>query len=175
MTMQSQLINPLATTRWPAVGGKFDRYVKNANKIKCVQRSPQLSLSHPVILHSLSTSSLPQPVKFRAERCTDEPANCVFSGHMTSILNTMRFDENPFTCQSEKEDKKRKEKKRLKGFKFRTFCESFSKNIMAVKQLICSALGGGGGGGGQQQQTKTKKQKKKSPNRTKCLPPLGTN
>ena len=32
----------------------------------------------------------------------------------------MRFDENPFICQSEKEKKKKRENKKIKGFKFRS-------------------------------------------------------
>ena len=60
------------------------------------------------------TPSLPQPVNFRAERCTDAPADSVFSGPITSFFNAMRFDEDPFTCHCEKEDRK----KTLKGFKF---------------------------------------------------------
>ena len=61
------------------------------------------------------TPSLPQPVTFPVERCTDAPANSVFSGPITSTFDAMCFDESPFTCQCEKEDKM------LKGFKFRNF------------------------------------------------------
>ena len=32
--------------------------------------------------------------------------NSIFSGPITSTFNVMRFDENPFTCQSKKENKK---------------------------------------------------------------------
>ena len=34
---------------------------------------------------------------------TDE-VNSIFSGPVTSIFNAIRFDENLFTCQCEKED-----------------------------------------------------------------------
>ena len=30
----------------------------------------------------------------------------IFSGPVTSVFNAVRFDENPFTCKYEKEDKK---------------------------------------------------------------------
>ena len=36
----------------------------------------------------------------------DAPANCAFSGPITSIFNSIHFDGDPFTCQCEKEDKK---------------------------------------------------------------------
>ena len=41
----------------------------------------------------------------------------------------MHFTENPFTCQSEKEDKK------AYGFQISHFYGSLSKDIMAVKGL----------------------------------------
>ena len=44
----------------------------------------------------------------------------------TSTLSAMRFDENTFTCQCEKQ-------KRFKGFKFHTFISRFQ---VAVKGLI---------------------------------------
>ena len=46
-----------------------------------------------------------------------ELANSIFSGPVTSIFNAMRLDENSFTCECEKEDKK--------VFKFRTFMGRF--------------------------------------------------
>ena len=52
----------------------------------------------------------------------------------------MRFDEVPFTCQCEKDgkkkkkDKKRKKTKKTEGFKFRTY-GPFSNDV-AVKGLI---------------------------------------
>ena len=53
----------------------------------------------------------------------------IFRSCNTSTFNAMCFDENPFTCQCEKE------KKRLKGFKFRTVIGRFQSDIMAVKGL----------------------------------------
>ena len=43
---------------------------------------------------------------FWAERCTYAPAKSILSDLLTRLrtFNDMRFDENPFTCQSEKED-----------------------------------------------------------------------
>ena len=38
----------------------------------------------------------------------------VFRLYVTSTLNAMRFDENPFTCRCEKEKKKKKKKRRRK-------------------------------------------------------------
>ena len=69
-------------------------------------KQPQIavlkSLCRPIL-----TPSLPQPVEtFRAERCTDAPASSMFSGPLTSTFNAIHFDENPFTWQWEKEDKK---------------------------------------------------------------------
>jgi len=52
------------------------------------------------------TPSLPQPVIFPGESCTDMPANSLFSGPVTSLVNAVRFDENPFTGQCKKEDRK---------------------------------------------------------------------
>ena len=43
---------------------------------------------------------------FTAATCTDAPANSIFSGPITNIFNAVRFDEDPFTCRCEKEDKK---------------------------------------------------------------------
>ena len=43
----------------------------------------------------------------------------------------MSFDESPFTCQCEKEDKK------TEGFQIPHFYSSFSSEIMAVKGLTC--------------------------------------
>ena len=60
------------------------------------------------------------------------PAKSIFSGPITSIFNAMCFDENPTTCQQEKEDKK------AEGFKISHFYGSFSNDIMAVKGLIMS-------------------------------------
>ena len=41
----------------------------------------------------------------------------------------MSFDQNPFTCQRENEDKK------AEGFQILQFCGSFSNDIMAAKGL----------------------------------------
>ena len=61
---------------------------------------------------------------------TDSPANRIFSGPITSIFNAMCFDEIPFACQCEKEDKK--------GYWFQIshFYGWFSNEIMAVKGFI---------------------------------------
>ena len=56
-------------------------------------------------------------------------ANSIFSGPVTAIFNAVRFDETPFTCQYEKEDKK------TEGFQISHFYGSFSSDIMAVKGL----------------------------------------
>ena len=53
----------------------------------------------------------------------------MFSGPVTSTLSDVRFDEIPFTCQCEKEDKKGS------GFQISHFYGSFSNDIMAVKGL----------------------------------------
>ena len=41
----------------------------------------------------------------RAKRCTDAHANSILSTPVTSTFSAVRFDENPFTCQREKEDR----------------------------------------------------------------------
>ena len=55
-----------------------------------------------------------------------------FWSYDTFTFNTMRFDEDPLICQC----KKKKERKRLKGFKFRTLIGRFSSYIMTVKGLM---------------------------------------
>ena len=61
------------------------------------------------------------------------PANSIFSSPIlitiTSTLNAMCIDENPFTCQCEKEDK------RAERFEILHYYGSFLKD-MAVKRLI---------------------------------------
>ena len=47
----------------------------------------------------------PNLKKLWAERCTIVPANSIFSSPITSTFNAVRFNENPFTCQCEKEDR----------------------------------------------------------------------
>ena len=47
------------------------------------------------------------------------PANSIFRSYNTSAFNVMRFDEDSFTRQYEKEEKM------LKGFKFRTLIGRF--------------------------------------------------
>ena len=59
----------------------------------------------------------------------DTPANCIFSGPMIYLLS-MCSDDNPFTCQCEKEGKK------AQGFQVSHFYWLFSSDIMAVKGLI---------------------------------------
>ena len=59
------------------------------------------------------------------------PANTIVSDPVTSAFNALRFDENPFACQCEKEDKT------AKGFRIlHYFYWSFSGYIMAMKGLI---------------------------------------
>ena len=53
----------------------------------------------------------------------------IFSGPVTSRFNAMRFDENPFTCQYEKENRK------TERFQNSHFYGSFSNDVMAVKGL----------------------------------------
>ena len=52
------------------------------------------------------TTSLTQPLKFSGWICTDAPANSIFTGPLTSILNAMHFDKNCFTYQLEKRKQK---------------------------------------------------------------------
>ena len=63
----------------------------------------------------------------------DAPTNNVIISRScnTSTFNGMRFNENPFTCQCKKEDKK------SEGFQILHFYWSFSSDIMAVKGLMC--------------------------------------
>ena len=58
------------------------------------------------------------------------PANSIFFGPVTSNFSAVRFDESPFTCQCEKENKK------AEGFKILHFYWPFSSDIMAVKGLM---------------------------------------
>ena len=53
-----------------------------------------------------------------------------FRSYSTSICNAVRFDESPFTCQCEEEDKK------AEGFQVSHFYGLSSNDIMAVKELI---------------------------------------
>ena len=57
------------------------------------------------------------------------PGNCIFSGPMIYLLS-MCSDDNPFTCQCEKEGKQ------AQGFQVSHFYWLFSSDIMAVKGLI---------------------------------------
>ena len=52
------------------------------------------------------TPSLPQPVIFPGWKMQGCACEHYISGPITFILNVMRFNENPFACQCEKEDKK---------------------------------------------------------------------
>ena len=54
----------------------------------------------------------------------------IFQSYNTSTFSAMRFDENPFTCQCEKENKK------VSGFQISHFYWSFSSNTMAVKAYL---------------------------------------
>ena len=50
-------------------------------------------------------------------------ANSPFSGSVTSVFNSMRFGENPFTCRCKE------------GFQISHFYGLFSNDVMAVKRL----------------------------------------
>ena len=58
----------------------------------------------------------------------------IFWSYDTSTFNAIRFDENPVTCQHEKEDKK------AKGFKFSHFYWLCFSDLMAVNGLkwVCN-------------------------------------
>ena len=77
------------------------------------------------------TPSLRQPVRFPGRNMHGQTADSIFSGPVTSAFSAARFDENPFTCQCEKEDKK--------VFIFSHFYWSFLSDVMAVKELTPSA------------------------------------
>ena len=66
------------------------------------------------------TLSLPQPVKFPAERCTDAPVNSIFSGSLTHLLSLLCVLMKSFHMPARKN-----KQKRLKGFKFPTFAGRF--------------------------------------------------
>ena len=53
------------------------------------------------------TPSLPEPVKFLGCKMYGYAyKQYIFKSYNTSTFNAVRFDENPFTCHCEKEDKK---------------------------------------------------------------------
>ena len=63
------------------------------------------------------------------------PLNSIFFRSFNlSTFNAVRFDDNPLTCQSEKEDKK------AEGFQILHCYWSFSSDILAVKGLIDTPL-----------------------------------
>ena len=84
-------------------------------------------LSHRHTVANL-TPSLPQPA-CKISGLNGAPANSIFSGPITSILNCMHFDGDPLTCQCEKQNKK------VEGFQISHFYGSFSNDTMAVKGL----------------------------------------
>ena len=53
----------------------------------------------------------------------------IFRSYKTYTFNAMRFDENPFTCQCKRENKKDS------GFQISHFYGSFSSEVRAVKGL----------------------------------------
>ena len=63
----------------------------------------------------------------------DAGTRSIFSCLITSTFSGMRCDENPFTCQCEKEDKK------AEGFQISHLCGSFSNEILAAKGLSCES------------------------------------
>ena len=75
------------------------------------------------------TLSLSQPVKFPGSTM---PHGCackqyIFRSYNTSVFSAIPFEESPFTCQCEKEDRKA-----FKGFRF---CTLTSRDVMATKRL----------------------------------------
>ena len=60
----------------------------------------------------------------------DAPAQSIFSGPITSVLNAMRFNGDLFTCQCDEEDKK------AEGFQISNCYCSFSSDVVAVKVLM---------------------------------------
>ena len=55
----------------------------------------------------------------------------ILQSYNTSTFNAMRLDENPFTRQCKKEDKK------AEGFQISHFYWLFLSDIVAVKGLMC--------------------------------------
>ena len=77
------------------------------------------------------TPSLSQPVKFPGWIIYGRACKrYIFRSYNIYFFNAMRFDENPFTCQCEKQDKKDE------GFQISRFYWSFSSDIVTVKGLI---------------------------------------
>ena len=74
------------------------------------------------------TPSLPQPVNFRAERCTDTPTNSIFSGPITHLFSMQ--------CVLMKILSHAGAKKKTKRLTILHFCWSFSSDIVAVKGSI---------------------------------------
>ena len=60
----------------------------------------------------------------------------IFWSYNATTFNAMHFDEDPFTCQCEKEDKK------AYGLQILHFYWSFSSDLMAVKGLKTVAQAG---------------------------------
>ena len=66
------------------------------------------------------TPLLPEPLKCPGWKVYGNAyKHYIFRTHNTSTFNAMRFDENPFKCQCEREDK------RVKCFRFCTFIGRF--------------------------------------------------
>ena len=76
------------------------------------------------------TPSLPQPVKYTVWKMHGHTCKLYISAPIPSTFSAMCFDENPFTCQCEKEDKS------SQRFQILPFDWLFSSDIMAVKGLI---------------------------------------
>ena len=72
-----------------------------------------------MVLNPLTTL-LPKPVKFQGLKMQGRASKqSIFRFYNTSTFNAMRFDQNPFTYQCKKENKK------AEGFKFCTFSLRF--------------------------------------------------
>ena len=81
------------------------------------------------------TPSLSQPVKFpgwKVHGCACKQS--IFQSYNTSTFTAVCFDETPFTCQCEKEDKK------AEGVQISHFYWSFLSHVMAVKGLTFFGL-----------------------------------
>ena len=106
--------------------GVFRFVVLQSAERHCWHRSelgPRLQASEDL------TPSLPRPVKVPGWKCTDIPANSIFSGPITHLPSMLCVLIKILSHASVK-----KKTKRLMGFEFRTFNVClFSSDVMAVK------------------------------------------
>ena len=92
------------------------RYATNTNKGRGRSNTDKETEGDSLLL----TPSLPQAVKLRVERCTDAPANSIFSSPITQLLLMLCVVMKVLPHASAK-----KKTKRLKGVKFHTFSGRF--------------------------------------------------